>query len=329
MGSPLKEQWNYIELLNKQKVQLLNRFEKEIYKANLELLCYCKNGTPRWILKLVAHFPTAKLLAQAKVEQLVEIPYVSAGKAKKIIEQAQTSVSSASDVEIAHRIKSIVKKILAQEKEIAQQKKLLEINAKIVPEKIQLLMTFKGIGIYSAVGLLILIGDVNRFKDAKKLACFFGLHPAWKKSGDGSWGYHMSKKGASVARQILYMVSLSAIRCNPFIQDIYTNNLKKGMCKRAAIGVCMHKILRIVYGMLKNNKAFDPTIDRCNQAKQQANANTVSQDRSRRFQTYDPQAPISGRQTKKRKKQAPSQNENQSTNNLKNNILDLNFINLN
>ena len=29
------------------------------------------------------------------------------------------------------------------------------------------------------------------------------------------------------------------------------------MKKMAAIGLCMHKILRIIYGMLKNNQAYD------------------------------------------------------------------------
>lgn len=33
----------------------------------------------------------------------------------------------------------------------------------------------------------------------------------------------------------------------------------------AALGVCMHKILRIVYGILKNKQAFNPDIDKLNQ----------------------------------------------------------------
>lgn len=329
LWAPLKEQWTYIDLLNKQQVQLLNRFEKEIYKANLELLCYCKRGTPRWILKLVAQFPTARHLAQAKLEQLVKIPYLNAAKAQKLIERAQTSVSSATTDEIGQRLISLAKKILNQEHEIAQQKKRLEQNVKILPDKIQLLKTFKGIGTYSAVGLLILIGDVHRFKDAKKLACFFGLHPAWKQSGDGCWGFHMSKKGTVVARQILYMITLSAIRWNPCIQEIYATKLKKGMTKMAAIGVCMHKILRMVYGMLKHNQAFDPAIDQRHRQQQQFNGKPVSQDRRRRFQAPDPNAPISGRQAKKRKQQAQSQQEKLTIKDLKNNILDLKLINLN
>jgi hypothetical protein len=39
------------------------------------------------------------------------------------------------------------------------------------------------------------------------------------------------------------------------------------MKHKAAMGVCKHKILRIVYGMLKNNTMFDPDIDTVNQKK--------------------------------------------------------------
>ena len=148
------------------------------------------------------------------------------------------------------------------------------------------------------------IGSVERFATAKKLASFFGLHPIYKKSGDGKWGFHMSKKGRVVPRQILYMVTLSAIRWNPFVKEIFANQLKKGMKKMAAIGVCMHKILRIIYGMLKNNQPFDPEIDKHNRLKQWQNSTKVSKDPGRRYQSHDSAAPISRRQTKKRKEQA-------------------------
>ena len=39
------------------------------------------------------------------------------------------------------------------------------------------------------------------------------------------------------------------------------------MSKLSAIGAIMHKILRIIYGMLKNNTSFDAQIDYCNRNK--------------------------------------------------------------
>lgn len=307
--APLKEQWNYIELLKKQKVQSLNFLEKNIYKANPELLIYWKEGAPRWLLKVIKQFPTARLLAQATPEELEKIPYVTYRKAETIIKRAHTSVASATDSNTADRIKELVDDILQKDNKIEQQKYLLAKNTKIASEKIQLLTSFKGIGTYSAVGLLILIGDVHKFATAKKLACFFGVHPVYKKSGDGTWAYRMSKKGSNVARQILFMIAFSAIRHNPLIKEIYEINLNKGMERLAAIGVCMHKILRIVYGMLKHNSPFDPEIDRQNRKKQHSNPQKVSRDRSRRHQAYDQNAPISRRQTKKKKHQERSLNQ--------------------
>ena len=78
----------------------------------------------------------------------------------------------------------------------------------------------------------------------------------------------------------------------------------------AALGVCMHKILRIVYGMLKSNKPFDPQIDKRNKnrTRQQADKNeSEKEDIKRRFQVRDKDAPISRRQSVKRKKRKESQ----------------------
>ena len=75
----------------------------------------------------------------------------------------------------------------------------------------------------------------------------------------------------------------------------------------AALGAVMYKILRIVYGMLKNNKSFDPEIDRLNREKH-LNANgSVKIDYSRRYLATDKKAPVSRRQSKKRKEQEKSQ----------------------
>jgi hypothetical protein len=77
-----------------------------------------------------------------------------------------------------------------------------------------------------------------------------------------------------------------------------------------AIGVCMHKILRIIYGMLKNNKSFNSEIDRKNREKSKPSKTMRTQSKDRRFQGPDQNAPISRRQNKKRKEQEQSQDDN-------------------
>ena len=175
---------------------------------------------------------------------------------------------------------------------------------------VDLLKTFVGISDFSAIGLMLEIQTEERFSSVKKLASFFGLHPVFKISGDGSSGFHMSKKGRKEPRHILFMVALSAIQSNPLIHDIYLEHVQKGMNKMAAIGACMHKILRIIYGMLKHNRAFDPEIDRQNREKTSRKEKLAFKDKNRRYQNFDPKAPISRRQKIKRKEQEQSHSDN-------------------
>ncbi len=73
---------------------------------------------------------------------------------------------------------------------------------------VKLLSGIKGIGLDSAVSIILEIEDIGRFEDAKKLSSYFGVHPRFKQSGDGIWGNHMSKTGRGEIRAVLYMISL-------------------------------------------------------------------------------------------------------------------------
>ena len=305
----LRKQWGFIKMLKKQKTQLLNQLESNLYTANPEILAYCKDSTPAWVLSLLQRYPTASKLAKARKSSVALIPYVTPQKAKKLIETAKHSVASATDEITSQIIKATVKQIRQLSKVIDAQTKAMTDKCSI-PE-VEQLKTFIGIGDDSAVGLVLEIGSIERFKSAKHLASFFGLHPVYKKSGDGSWGFHMSKKGRIVPRQILYMVAMVAIQSNPLICEIYEKHTEKGMEKKAALGVCMHKIIRIIYGMLKHNEAFNPEIDRKNREKQTTQGEKkICRDKSRRYQAYDAKAPISRRQAKKREERKQSQSDN-------------------
>jgi transposase len=303
----MRNQWNLIQLLTKQKVQLLNQLEKVLYRANPELLVYWRNKCPCWMLKVLTLYPTAHQLSKADLNKIVQVPYISATKAQQLIEKAKTSVASVKDGFTENIIKSLALEILHKQSLIDQQTNLLVSHCHL-PE-VKLLESIPGIGTFSAIGLFIEIGNIERFASVKKLASFFGLHPIFKQSGDGTWGMRMSKEGRSQPRSILFMASLVAVQYNPVIQKTFADNLNKGKCKMDAIGVCMHKLLRLVYGVLKNNTPFDPEIDRKNQKKNIRKRKGYMGKSLRRFQQPDPNAPVSFRKNKKRKEQHLSQGD--------------------
>jgi transposase len=311
----LRRKWKFIKSLTKQKTKFLNQLEKLLYETNTDLLTYCKDGVCQWILKLLQVFPTATALAEASLDKVSEIPYISQHKAAALIQRAKKSVAAVTDQLAADTIIVIATEILRLETLIHQQIKLITKHCSW-PE-IDLLKTFNSIGDFSAIGLLIEIGSVERFGAVKQLASFFGLHPVFKNSGDGKGCVQMSKQGRKEPRAILFMVTMAAICHNPLIKEIYIHNLLKGKTKMDAIGVCMHKILRIVYGMLKNKQPFDPEIDRKNRQKQLHTKTVTPDDPGRRFQKNDAQAPISRRQHMKRKGPKINQHEKVMLNKVK------------
>jgi transposase len=307
LGS-LRKQWGFIKMLTKQCTQLLNQLESLIYTANPELLAYCKGGTPEWILKLLKKYPTASNLAKAKVVSVARIPYVSSARAQELVMNAKRSVASDTDKITQQLVIATVKQIMHLKETIKGQTEIMAKQCS-VPE-VDLLKTFIGINDFSAIGLMLEIQCVKRFATVKKLASFFGLHPELRISGDGVATFRMSKKGRKEPRKILFLVTMSAINTNPLIRSIYLERVEGGMEKMAAIGLCMHKTLRIIYGMLKNNQAFDPQIDLRNRERTSRGKQNSPVNKDRRYQDYDPIAPISRRQHMKRMERKQSHSDN-------------------
>lgn len=302
----LRKQWSFVKMLTKQSSQLLNQLEPLLYSANPEILKYCQDGVPAWVFKLLKQYPTANNLGKARATSVARIPYVSTARAKELIATAKKSVASATDTITGQLIIATVRQIQHLQKTITEQTKIM--GEKCTLPEVELLKTFKGIGDYSAIGLMIEIQAVERFSTVKKLASFFGLHPTFKNSGDGIGSVRMSKKGRKEPRAILFMVAMSSIGSNTLIRDLYQKHVANGMEKMAAIGLCMHKILRIIYGMLKNNTPFNAEIDMRNRERTVAQPQRPKKDKSRRFQDFDTNAPISRRQRKKREERKLSQN---------------------
>lgn len=313
--SHLRKLYNFIETLKKQKTQINNQLIILLYTTMPFLIKYIRNGIPKWILELLLKYPSTEQLSKAQKEILISIPHISLKQAEKLIAQAQKYVnhigqSKESTVYCSYLIQGLVEQIMDLKKKIKTYKQAL-IDSCNLPE-VQLLESFKGIGTYSAVGLLINIGQINRFPKVKNLVSYFGLHPIQKISGDGKKEYHMSKKGRATVRSILFMVARSAIISNPLIKQVYIRHISRGMPKMAAIGVCMHKILRIVYGMLKHNREFDPHIDRQNQERFIKLKKEEKPSKKRRYQLPTSDAPVSRRENQKRKGKQPQSAESGS-----------------
>lgn len=304
-----------IRMWSKQKVQLGNQLEKLVYQQLPELLVYCRHGMPGWLLKLLVKYPTAAEIKKAGEQKISKINGISKEKAAAILKKISAHERPTSKT-IGQLISITSTQVLHQQGLVSDGKRYLSDLYKEDPW-VKLLSAIKGIGIDSAVSIVLEIGDINRFADAKKMASYFGVHPRFKQSGDGIWGNHMSKTGRGEIRAVLYMISLSAVRYNDLFKKIYANARAKGMKHKAAAGVVMHKMLRVIFGVLKSGKPFDAAVEekrRKESEEKQAEKKKAKKEERKtleqnkyRFQTILETAPVSGRNIKTRKKWMASQ----------------------
>lgn len=294
---------NHINLQKKQKTQLINQLKAVLYSSFPELIRYCKNSMPYWVLEVLVKYPTASRIASSKLKTLASIKHVGSDKARTLMDKAKRTVASRDNSATEYLVRSLAQQIKERQALIDKQKSFLE-QACSGPE-IDLLTSIVGIGAYSASGIMAEIERIERFPTPKHLASYFGSHPELRESGDKKFVSHISKKGRASMRGILFMCANSAVISDPHLKKIYHGHRSKGMGHKQAIGVIMHKMLRIVWGVLTTGTKYDPAVDQQNiekaQQGRQIEIREAKQTGKRRFQGHDEDAPVSNKQSKARR----------------------------
>jgi transposase len=125
----------------------------------------------------------------------------------------------------------------------------------------ELLTSSPGIGDITAAHFLAEVPDVSRFDSAAQLAAYAGLTARHHQSGSsGHRPSRLSKVGNKRLRAALYMPALSAMRFNPFIEDLVVRLELRGKRPMVIVGAVMRKLLHIAFGVLKSGRPFDPNI---------------------------------------------------------------------
>ncbi|SJZ82404.1 transposase [Selenihalanaerobacter shriftii] len=126
-----------------------------------------------------------------------------------------------------------------------------------------LFLSILGVGKLTAATIIGEIGDVNRFPTTKQLIAYAGLDPTVYQSGRFKASNNkISKLGSTYLRKSLYQATTAAIRKvkgkpnNPTLYDYYTKKRNEGKPYKVAVIATASKLLRIIYGVWKNNEKF-------------------------------------------------------------------------
>jgi len=121
----------------------------------------------------------------------------------------------------------------------------------------KLLATIPGIGYYTALSLVAVIGDVNRFRDAEALCSYFGLVPSTHQSSDVEYHGSITKQGSSMIRCLLIQCAWVHVRsCRESSLTHFYNRLTRKKGKNKAIVATARKLVKVIYWMLRDEEPY-------------------------------------------------------------------------
>ena len=230
-----------------------------VFPEFLEVMKDIKTRSAQYLLR---HYPTPQAMLQCGVDELSSVlRRVSCGKLGRQRAEALYKVAGRSV-----GIKEGQRSILLEIEEI-----LLEIEgcecfiAKLEREMRRLLeqipysrsiLSVKGIKAVTAAGLIGEVGDFRKFRTVSELLKLAGLDLFEISSGNYKGNRHITKRGRSLLRKLLFFASLNMIRKGGVMREPYQRYIGRGMPTQKALVAISRKLLRILFALVRDHREY-------------------------------------------------------------------------
>ncbi len=121
-------------------------------------------------------------------------------------------------------------------------------------EREDLLSSVPGVGPTTARTMLTQLPELGRL-NRREIAALVGVAPFNNDSGKRR-GARSIRGGRSEVRGVLYMATVSAVRCNAQIRSVYQRLLAAGKKPKVALIACLRKLLTILNAMMKTQQPW-------------------------------------------------------------------------
>ena len=133
-----------------------------------------------------------------------------------------------------------------------------KLSKQILDEMESKLLTIPGMSYNQATAIHGFIGDISRFNKSCQLLAYAGLDPSIYQSGNfEARSTRMSKRGNSLLRYNLVYAAHNLVLHNRTFKEYYDLKRSQGKTHYCALGHCAHKLVRIIFKMLKSNVDFN------------------------------------------------------------------------
>ena len=248
---------NLIVMRSRSKIQLASFIDQlfpelnKFFKGNLHLnVSY----------QLLKEYSSPKQISSLHLTKLSNILHDNShgrynkNDAIRLRELAKNSVGIDNPT-LSLQIKQAILQIELYTEQIEEVEKL---SKQILDEMKSKILTIPGMSYNQATAIHGFIGDINRFNKSCQLLAYAGLDPSVYQSGNfEARSTRMSKRGNSLLRYNLVYAAHNLVLHNKTFKEYYDLKRSQGKSHYCALGHCAHKLVRIIFKMLKSNVDFD------------------------------------------------------------------------
>lgn len=152
-------------------------------------------------------------------------------------------ISKKASSTLDYMLEQLEEQIAELEKSISQKTK------KHCSNMLEVITSIPGIGIKTAIQLIIITQGFSRFETSKQLSAYVGISPRIYQSGTIKGKTKICKMGMGKMRALLYVCSWSAINCNKACKELYERLLAKGKAKKLALIAVANKLLKQAFAI--------------------------------------------------------------------------------
>jgi transposase len=245
----------------KSRTAMVNQLQHLVFVIFPEFFSVMKTLT-KSAMYLIKNHTTPETIYSMGVESLTEVlRKVSRGKlspdrAKELFEVARDSIGICEGKEsIILEIDHLVSKIENENRFIDKLEKQMSYHLGQIPYSGSLL-SIKGVGEVTAAGLIGEVGDFRKFNTISEIMKLAGLDLYEVSSGQHKGQRHISKRGRSLMRKLLFFAAINAVKSNGIMHEPYQQMLDRGMPKVKALIAISRKLLGIIFALARDNTVY-------------------------------------------------------------------------
>ncbi len=163
------------------------------------------------------------------------------GSGKELLDKLVLTDASLTCIETTIEILYLLK----DKKEAIKQE--IFLAGETLKEKIELLITIKGVSPLLALAFLSDVGDVTKFKKLKQMNAYLGVVPRVKSSGGKTYNGHINRESRKLSRTLCTQSVHHVAKSSPYLENVYAD-----LKKRRGNGIARIAVIRRLFGIMRS-----------------------------------------------------------------------------